>query len=101
MELRNGLTAEELVCRLLIRRGIYTRTCDDKKGLEPGKFLRIAARNRPENAYIIRSLRRLIEVGPAVPAGMDEECRDGPGRWKPALRRSPVFGLCTGCIVAR
>jgi histidinol-phosphate/aromatic aminotransferase/cobyric acid decarboxylase-like protein len=60
VELRNDLTAEELVCRLLIRRGIYTRTCDDKKGLEAGKFLRIAARNRPENAYIIRSLRRLI-----------------------------------------
>jgi len=61
VELCNGLTAEELVCRLLIQRGIYTRTCDDKKGLETGKFLRIAARNRPENAYIIRSLRRLIE----------------------------------------
>src|SRR5262249_52320418 len=30
-ELRNGANAEELVCRLLIRRGIYTRTCDDKK----------------------------------------------------------------------
>ncbi len=60
VELQNGLGAEELVCRLLIRRGIYTRTCDDKQGLEPGKFLRIAARNRPENAYIIRSLRRLI-----------------------------------------
>jgi histidinol-phosphate/aromatic aminotransferase/cobyric acid decarboxylase-like protein len=60
VELENGLSADELVCRLLIRRGIYTRTCDDKKGLEPGKFLRIAARNRPENAYIIRSLRRLI-----------------------------------------
>jgi histidinol-phosphate/aromatic aminotransferase/cobyric acid decarboxylase-like protein len=60
VELQNGLSAEDLVCRLLIRRGIYTRTCDDKKGLEGGKFLRIAARNRPENAYIIRSLRRLI-----------------------------------------
>jgi histidinol-phosphate/aromatic aminotransferase/cobyric acid decarboxylase-like protein len=60
VELHNGLSAEELVCRLLIRRGIYTRTCDDKKGLEAGKFLRIAARNRPENAYIIRSLRRMI-----------------------------------------
>jgi histidinol-phosphate/aromatic aminotransferase/cobyric acid decarboxylase-like protein len=45
---------------LLIRRGIYTRTCDDKKGLEPGKFVRIAARNRPENAYMIRSLHRLM-----------------------------------------
>ena len=60
VELSGGLSAEELVCRLLIRRGIYTRTCDDKKGLEAGKFVRIAARNRPENAYIIRSLRRLI-----------------------------------------
>jgi histidinol-phosphate/aromatic aminotransferase/cobyric acid decarboxylase-like protein len=59
-ELSGGLSAEELVCRLLIRRGIYTRTCDDKQGLEGGKFVRIAARNRPENAYIIRSLRRLI-----------------------------------------
>jgi len=60
VELCGGLSAEELVCRLLIRRGIYTRTCDDKKGLEGGKFVRIAARNRPENAYIIRSLRRLL-----------------------------------------
>jgi histidinol-phosphate/aromatic aminotransferase/cobyric acid decarboxylase-like protein len=60
VELRNGLSAEDLVWRLLVRRGIYTRTCDDKKGLEPGKFLRIAARNRPENGYIIRSLRRMI-----------------------------------------
>jgi histidinol-phosphate/aromatic aminotransferase/cobyric acid decarboxylase-like protein len=59
-ELSGSLSAEELVCRLLIRRGIYARTCDDKKGLEAGKFVRIAARNRPENAYIIRSLRRLI-----------------------------------------
>ena len=37
IELRNGMTAEDLVCRLLVRRGIYTRTCDDKKGLEPGQ----------------------------------------------------------------
>ena len=35
-ELRGSLSADELVCRLLIRRGIYTRTCDDKKGLEAG-----------------------------------------------------------------
>ncbi len=60
VELRGDLSADELVCRLLIRRGIYTRTCDDKKGLEAGRFVRIAARNRPENAYIIRSLRRMI-----------------------------------------
>ncbi len=60
VELTGKLSAEDLVCRLLIRRGIYIRTCDDKKGLEPGKFLRIAARSRPENRYIIRSIRRLL-----------------------------------------
>lgn len=60
VELQNGLSAEDLVWRMLVRRGIYTRTCDDKRGLEPGKFVRIAARNRPENAYIIRSLRRML-----------------------------------------
>ncbi len=60
VELRGDLSADELVCRLLIRRGIYTRTCDDKKGLEPGRFVRIAARSRAENAYIVRSVRRMI-----------------------------------------
>ena len=60
VELCGDLNADELVCRLLIRRGIYTRTCDDKKGLEAGKFVRIAARTRAENAYIIRSIRRMI-----------------------------------------
>ncbi len=60
VELNGDLSADELVCRLLIRRGIYTRTCDDKKGLEAGRFVRIAARTRVENAYIIRSIRRMI-----------------------------------------
>ena len=60
VELRGDVSADELVCRLLIRRGIYTRTCDDKKGLEAGKFVRVAARTRAENAYIIRSIRRMI-----------------------------------------
>ncbi len=60
VELNGDLSADELVCRLLIRRGIYTRTCDDKRGLEAGRFVRIAARHRLENAYMIRSLRRMI-----------------------------------------
>ncbi len=60
-EIKNGSTAEDLVYRLLIRRGIYTRACDDKKGLEPGKFVRIAARSRAENGYMIRSLRRILD----------------------------------------
>ena len=54
IELRNDMTAEDLVCRLLVRRGIYTRTCDDKKGLEPGKFIRVASRCRSENRFVLR-----------------------------------------------
>ena len=54
IELRNGMTAEDLVCRLLVRRGIYARTCDDKKGLEPGKFIRVASRCRSENRFVLR-----------------------------------------------
>jgi histidinol-phosphate/aromatic aminotransferase/cobyric acid decarboxylase-like protein len=60
IELRNGMTAEDLVCRLLIRRGIYTRTCDDKKGLEPGKFIRVASRCRSENRFVLRAFRDFL-----------------------------------------
>ena len=60
IELRNGITAEDLVCRLLVRRGIYTRTCDDKKGLEPGKFIRVASRCRSENRFVLRAFRDLL-----------------------------------------
>jgi histidinol-phosphate/aromatic aminotransferase/cobyric acid decarboxylase-like protein len=60
MELRNGMTAEDLVCRLLVRRGIYTRTCDDKKGLEPGKFIRVASRCRSENRFVLRAFRDIF-----------------------------------------
>jgi histidinol-phosphate/aromatic aminotransferase/cobyric acid decarboxylase-like protein len=60
IELRNGMTAEELVCRLLVRRGIYTRTCDDKKGLEPGKFIRVASRCRSENRFVLRAFRDIM-----------------------------------------
>jgi len=60
IELRNGMTAEDLVGRLLVRRGIYTRTCDDKKGLEPSKFIRVASRCRSENRFVIRAFRDLL-----------------------------------------
>jgi histidinol-phosphate/aromatic aminotransferase/cobyric acid decarboxylase-like protein len=60
IELCNGMTAEDMVCRLLVRRGIYTRTCDDKKGLEPGKFLRVASRCRSENRFVLRAFRDIL-----------------------------------------
>ena len=62
IELRNGMTAEDLVCRLLVRRGIYTRTCDDKKGLEPSKFIRVASRCRSENRFVLRAFRDMHAV---------------------------------------
>jgi histidinol-phosphate/aromatic aminotransferase/cobyric acid decarboxylase-like protein len=61
VELRNGMTAEDMVCRLLVRRGIYTRTCDDKKGLEPGKFIRVASRSRSENRFVLRAFRDILK----------------------------------------
>ncbi|WP_337176569.1 histidinol-phosphate transaminase [Paludisphaera sp.] len=57
---RDDMTAEDLVCRLLVRRGIYTRACDDKKGLEPGRFVRVASRTRSENRYILRGLKEVL-----------------------------------------
>jgi histidinol-phosphate/aromatic aminotransferase/cobyric acid decarboxylase-like protein len=61
IELRNGMTAEDLVCRLLVRRGIYTRTCDDKKGLDPGRFIRVASRCRSENRFVLRAFRDALK----------------------------------------
>ncbi|AMV40751.1 pyridoxal phosphate-dependent aminotransferase [Planctomyces sp. SH-PL62] len=57
---RDDLTAEDLICRLLVRRGVYARACDDKKGLEPGKFIRVASRTRSENRYILRALKEAL-----------------------------------------
>ncbi len=57
IELKNGMSAEDLVCRLLVRRGIYARACDDKKGLEPGKFIRVASRTRSENRFVLRGFK--------------------------------------------
>ena len=57
---RDDMTAEDLVCRLLVRRGIYTRACDDKKGLEPGRFIRVASRTRSENRYVLRGLKEAL-----------------------------------------
>lgn len=57
---RDDMTAEDLVCRLLVRRGIYARACDDKKGLEPGRFIRVASRTRSENRYVLRGLKESL-----------------------------------------
>lgn len=51
-----GVSSNDFVSMLLIRYGIYVRTCGDKIGLE-GEFIRLASRSKTENDYILRSLK--------------------------------------------
>jgi histidinol-phosphate/aromatic aminotransferase/cobyric acid decarboxylase-like protein len=59
IELTDGVKSADFVSMLLIRYGIYIRTCDDKIGLE-GEFIRLASRSKAENEYIIASVRACI-----------------------------------------
>lgn len=70
IELTNGIMAAEFVAMLLIRYGIYIRTCDDKIGLD-GQFIRLASRSRTENNYIIESLTSCLQKR-VVPDLVDE-----------------------------
>lgn len=60
VELSNGSNADEFVFNMLIRYGIYMRTCSDKIGLE-GQFIRIASRKKEENTHIVQSLRNVYQ----------------------------------------
>jgi histidinol-phosphate/aromatic aminotransferase/cobyric acid decarboxylase-like protein len=59
VELLDGLSADLLVQHLLIRHGVYVRTCSDKIGLD-GEFLRIASRGLSENQKIIDALSDVL-----------------------------------------
>ena len=59
IELLDGSTASDFVSKMLISFGIYTRTCDDKIGLE-GEFVRIASRTKEENQIIIKSIKNIF-----------------------------------------
>lgn len=56
IELLDGTTSADFVSKMLIKYGVYTRTCTDKIGLN-GEFIRIASRKSEENAKIIYSIR--------------------------------------------
>ncbi len=59
VELLNGIKSLELVSLLLIRYGIYVRTCDDKIGLQ-GDYIRLASRSKQENNYILSSFKEFF-----------------------------------------
>jgi histidinol-phosphate/aromatic aminotransferase/cobyric acid decarboxylase-like protein len=52
VELPDGINSNDFVALMLIRYGIYVRTCEDKIGLE-GQYIRLASRSKTENDYII------------------------------------------------
>ena len=59
IELVDGSSSFDVFSRLLVEHGIYTRNCSDKIGLD-GEFIRIAARDKKENALILQGLRHLF-----------------------------------------
>jgi histidinol-phosphate/aromatic aminotransferase/cobyric acid decarboxylase-like protein len=59
IELLSGVTSGDFVTDLLIRHGVYTRTCSDKIGLQ-GEFIRLASRTREENEVILRALSAML-----------------------------------------
>ena len=60
IELLDGSTSANFVSKMLIKYGVYTRTCSDKIGLN-GEFIRIAARSQKENEIIVKAIREIFK----------------------------------------
>jgi len=58
IEILNGETSDDFVFNMLIKHGIYLRTCSDKIGLS-GEFIRLASRTKKENQYIIECFNKI------------------------------------------
>jgi histidinol-phosphate/aromatic aminotransferase/cobyric acid decarboxylase-like protein len=56
--------ASVVASSLLARHGVYVRDCADKRGLEGDRYLRIAARSRPENDRILAALADVLANRP-------------------------------------
>jgi histidinol-phosphate/aromatic aminotransferase/cobyric acid decarboxylase-like protein len=59
VEILGGIPADLVVQHLLVKHGVYVRTCSDKIGLE-GEFLRIASRELPDNERTIDALTDVL-----------------------------------------
>ena len=60
IELLDGTTSSDFISKMLIKYGIYARTCSDKIGLN-GEFIRIASRTEKENKIIIDSMKDMFK----------------------------------------
>ncbi|MBA3899826.1 MAG: histidinol-phosphate aminotransferase family protein [Bacteroidetes bacterium] len=56
IELPELMKSIDFVTDVLIKYGIYIRTCEDKIGLQ-GEYIRLASRTKKENDYIFESLK--------------------------------------------
>lgn len=59
IELLDGSSSSNFVSKMLIKYGIYTRTGNDKIGLN-GEFIRIASRSKDENKIILESIEDMF-----------------------------------------
>ena len=55
----------DFVCWMLIEKGIYVRSMDDKigMGIDTDTFVRIAGKTQEENIYIVESIKEFMERG--------------------------------------
>ena len=59
IEILDDSTAFNFFNKLLIQKGIYTRNCSDKIGLN-GEFIRIASRTKKENKKVLKNMRNVF-----------------------------------------
>lgn len=59
IELKTGINADDFAFGLLVKSGVYTRTCSDKIGLD-GEFIRLASRSHQENEEIIKAIKEAL-----------------------------------------
>lgn len=63
VKILNDMRVKDLAIALLVRYGIHVRDCADKKGLQ-GEYLRLSARTKTENDYILNALREILVSRP-------------------------------------
>jgi len=60
MRMPQGISADLVTTLLLVRHGIYVRSCTDKIGLD-GEFIRVAIRTESENERVLEALADILK----------------------------------------
>lgn len=60
IELENNIKADDFAFGLLVKEGIYVRTCSDKIGLQNSEYIRLASRSKQENELIIKAIQSIF-----------------------------------------